>query len=240
MNTFPGYVCQCPEGARQPSHPRRWCYPTLPQSVHGHLPRLRLPMPRGRVPALAPAGGASGRRSRCIESGLGLRAGRLVPASSRSARGAPHGSQDMGGAMWPRLFSSLPRSSLPRMSCLRHPRMHQPPVTHAQLHAAALRRARSPRPAPSARAPAAGWRGDGVDCQDVDECAEGIASCDQICINEPGSFTCQCREGFQLVRARARGPPALLGSCAALRPGPGPACTPPGLSAVPLWVGSGS
>jgi len=39
-----------------------------------------------------------------------------------------------------------------------------------------------PRPAASARALAAGWRGDGVDCQDVDECAEGTASCDQICI----------------------------------------------------------
>lgn len=46
-----------------------------------------------------------------------------------------------------------------------------------------------------------GWRGDGVDCQDIDECAEGTAACDQLCINEPGSYSCKCREGFQLVRA---------------------------------------
>ncbi|KAK9840728.1 hypothetical protein WJX81_000565 [Elliptochloris bilobata] len=49
-----------------------------------------------------------------------------------------------------------------------------------------------------------GWRGDGVDCQDIDECAEGTASCDQICINEPGSYSCKCREGFQLFGGHAK------------------------------------
>ena len=34
----------------------------------------------------------------------------------------------------------------------------------------------------------------------MDECAEGTADCDQICVNTPGSYTCKCREGFQLVR----------------------------------------
>jgi len=33
---------------------------------------------------------------------------------------------------------------------------------------------------------------------DIDECAEGIAECTDICRNEPGSYSCECHRGFQL------------------------------------------
>ena len=35
---------------------------------------------------------------------------------------------------------------------------------------------------------------------EIDECAEGIHNCDQICHNSDGSFTCSCRQGYQLAR----------------------------------------
>ena len=37
---------------------------------------------------------------------------------------------------------------------------------------------------------------------EIDECAEGIHNCDQICHNTDGSFTCSCRQGYQLARDR--------------------------------------
>ena len=42
------------------------------------------------------------------------------------------------------------------------------------------------------------WRGD--KCIDIDECTSDIYACDsnQICINDPGGFHCDCKEGFQL------------------------------------------
>lgn len=42
------------------------------------------------------------------------------------------------------------------------------------------------------------WRGD--KCIDIDECAIDKSACDsnQICINDPGGFHCDCKEGFQL------------------------------------------
>ncbi|KAK4359592.1 hypothetical protein RND71_021821 [Anisodus tanguticus] len=37
----------------------------------------------------------------------------------------------------------------------------------------------------------------GSGCQDIDECADPNAnSCEQICINTPGSYNCSCPEGF--------------------------------------------
>ncbi|KAJ8411886.1 hypothetical protein AAFF_G00155240 [Aldrovandia affinis] len=46
---------------------------------------------------------------------------------------------------------------------------------------------------------AAGYRGDGRSCYDVDECAEGTATCGahSQCANLPGSYNCQCRSGYQ-------------------------------------------
>ena len=33
---------------------------------------------------------------------------------------------------------------------------------------------------------------------DNNECATGNGGCDQICVNKPGSFECQCKEGYTL------------------------------------------
>ena len=34
---------------------------------------------------------------------------------------------------------------------------------------------------------------------DIDECAEGIDSCDQMCTNENGSYSCSCGSGYRLL-----------------------------------------
>ncbi|XP_068165011.1 nidogen-2 [Antennarius striatus] len=47
---------------------------------------------------------------------------------------------------------------------------------------------------------ATGYRGDGRNCYDIDECAEGLSSCGAHtqCVNLPGSHRCQCQSGFEL------------------------------------------
>lgn len=35
---------------------------------------------------------------------------------------------------------------------------------------------------------------------EINECAEGIHNCDQNCHNTDGSYTCSCRQGYQLAR----------------------------------------
>uniref|UniRef100_A0A8C3PBM4 Nidogen 2 n=1 Tax=Chrysemys picta bellii TaxID=8478 RepID=A0A8C3PBM4_CHRPI len=47
----------------------------------------------------------------------------------------------------------------------------------------------------------AGYRGDGRDCVDVDECAESLSRCGHrsVCINSPGSYRCECPSGYQLA-----------------------------------------
>ena len=40
---------------------------------------------------------------------------------------------------------------------------------------------------------------DGTECIDIDECADGTAECDEnaSCINIPGTFICECNQGYQ-------------------------------------------
>ena len=36
-------------------------------------------------------------------------------------------------------------------------------------------------------------------CTDIDEGAEGISGCSQLCNNTVGSFECSCEDGYQLA-----------------------------------------
>ena len=38
----------------------------------------------------------------------------------------------------------------------------------------------------------------GRQCEDIDECAQGIHRCDQICTNIIGNYTCSCYSGYYL------------------------------------------
>ena len=40
---------------------------------------------------------------------------------------------------------------------------------------------------------------DGRTCSDVDECQNNNGGCAQSCVNNRGSFRCQCQAGFALV-----------------------------------------
>ena len=40
---------------------------------------------------------------------------------------------------------------------------------------------------------------DKIDCiPDVDECSKDPSPCDHICVNEPGSYSCRCRDNYTL------------------------------------------
>ena len=44
-----------------------------------------------------------------------------------------------------------------------------------------------------------GYRGDGFNCTEIDECAEMTDDCSENaqCINLPGTFTCECNDGYR-------------------------------------------
>uniref|UniRef100_A0A8C7YSU2 Nidogen 2a (osteonidogen) n=1 Tax=Oryzias sinensis TaxID=183150 RepID=A0A8C7YSU2_9TELE len=48
---------------------------------------------------------------------------------------------------------------------------------------------------------ATGYGGDGRNCYDIDECAEGVSSCGEHseCLNLPGSHRCLCSRGFEFA-----------------------------------------
>ncbi|CAN7944293.1 unnamed protein product, partial [Ixodes pacificus] len=45
-----------------------------------------------------------------------------------------------------------------------------------------------------------GYLPNGTECIDRDECAEGRHYCEKGCVNTPGSYRCQCPDGFKLGR----------------------------------------
>ncbi|XP_054827904.1 nidogen-2 [Eublepharis macularius] len=49
-----------------------------------------------------------------------------------------------------------------------------------------------------------GYWGDGKDCTDINECAEGSSRCsrESVCVNTVGSYRCECPNGFQLAADR--------------------------------------
>ncbi|XP_036116311.1 epidermal growth factor-like protein 7 [Molossus molossus] len=66
----------------------------------------------------------------------------------------------------------------------------------------------------------AGWQGSS--CQtDVDECSAGGGGCPQSCVNTPGSYWCQCREGYSPSSDRALCLPRTGSPRAAPDPGRG-------------------
>ena len=39
---------------------------------------------------------------------------------------------------------------------------------------------------------------------DIDECSASRSPCEQVCVNEPGSYRCSCRHGFAVMTSDPR------------------------------------
>ncbi|XP_064519121.1 cartilage acidic protein 1 isoform X1 [Pseudopipra pipra] len=55
---------------------------------------------------------------------------------------------------------------------------------------------------------------DGTACVDIDECAQGLHNCSQLCTNTPGAHTCRCHPGFRPLDPAAS---RCLGVCGVRR-----------------------
>ncbi|XP_027503995.1 cartilage acidic protein 1 isoform X1 [Corapipo altera] len=55
---------------------------------------------------------------------------------------------------------------------------------------------------------------DGTACVDIDECAQGLHNCSQLCTNTPGAHTCRCHPGFRPLDPAAS---QCLGVCGVRR-----------------------
>lgn len=49
-----------------------------------------------------------------------------------------------------------------------------------------------------------GYTGDGLTCTDIDECANQPCGVREVCVNEPGSFRCECAPGTVAVGGQCR------------------------------------
>ncbi|XP_055329780.1 uncharacterized protein LOC129582297 isoform X2 [Paramacrobiotus metropolitanus] len=52
----------------------------------------------------------------------------------------------------------------------------------------------------------AGYEGDGIRvCANIDECARfrGICGCNALCVDTPGSYSCSCKPGYEMVNGSA-------------------------------------
>ncbi|XP_064519122.1 cartilage acidic protein 1 isoform X2 [Pseudopipra pipra] len=60
---------------------------------------------------------------------------------------------------------------------------------------------------------------DGTACVDIDECAQGLHNCSQLCTNTPGAHTCRCHPGFRPLdpaASRCLDNPCTLGTALTL------------------------
>jgi len=40
-------------------------------------------------------------------------------------------------------------------------------------------------------------------CTDIDECITGLHNCEHICVNNRGSYECDCQDGYELGKDKS-------------------------------------